>query len=163
MMATGSLLAFLAFYRDFLPMVADVLARMTGGVAGAGSHYEIRGFFEVAWSRTRDFFGAVLPLLTGVGLARTGARGSAAVTLLWAWLLAYFALLLGRAKAPDLFLHGHEALFVTPLVCLLAGGVLGGWWAAGGGRRWAAGALLGFLAIQGLALQWQSVAAQLLP
>jgi len=163
MTAMGSLLAFVAFYRDFLPMVADVVARMTGGVAGAGSHYEIRSFFEVAWSRTRDFFGAVLPVLTGVGLARAGASGAAGVTLLWAWLLAYLTLLLGRAKAPDLFLHGHEALFVTPFVCLLAGAVLGRWWAAGGRGRWAAGALLAFLAVQGLALQWQAVAAQLLP
>lgn len=163
MLATGSILAFAAFYRDFLPMVADVVSRMTGGVAGAGSHYEVRGFFDVVWSRTRDFFGAFYPVLTSFGLAGAGASGPAGLTLLWAWLLAYLMLLLGRAKAPDLFLHGHETLFVTPLVCLLAGGVLGRLWAAGGRRRWAAGLLLALLALQGFALQWQSVAAQLMP
>ena len=78
-----------------------------------------------------------------------------------AWILAYALLLLGRARVPDVFLHGHETLFVTPLVCLAAGealarlGRLGAWGRAG------AAALLGLLALQGLGAQWAALAAQL--
>jgi len=62
---------------------------------------------------------------------------------------------------PDVFLHGHETLLVTPLVCLAAGHALavlarpsrGGWWTAAG--------LVAALSVQGLYGQWQAVAAQL--
>ena len=162
MLAGGSLVAFLAFYRDFLPMVADVLSRMSGGVAGAKSRYEVRGFLDVAYTRTRSFFGALYPALTAVGLVRVGTR-AAAVTLLWGWLLAYFVLLFGRAKVPNLFLHGHETLFLTPLVCLVSGGVLGSLWARGGARRAFAVLVLSVLTVQGLYLQWRSITEQFLP
>jgi hypothetical protein len=62
---------------------------------------------------------------------------------------------------PDVFLHGHETLLVTPLVCLAAGHALA--LAARHSRagRLAAAAVVAVLAVQGLAGQWQAIAAQL--
>jgi hypothetical protein len=82
-------------------------------------------------------------------------------TLLLAWAATYVLLLLGRAKVPDLFLHGHETLLVTPLVCLTAGAALAALWRAGRIGRVAAASVLLFLAYQGLLMQWQALSAQL--
>jgi hypothetical protein len=157
----GSALSLALYYRDFLGVVADILPRMLRTAGGeAGSHYPIQGFFEVAYRRTRDFFGLVYPALAAYGLFRILRAGRARPVLL-AWLLTYVLLLLGRAKVPDVFLHGHETTFVTPLVCLAAGEALARLWRSGRRGRLAAGALLALLALTGLRAQWQFVADQL--
>ena len=62
---------------------------------------------------------------------------------------------------PDVFLHGHETLFVTPLVCLAAGQALATLASHGRAARAAALVLGGSLALQGLAWQWHALADQL--
>ena len=155
----SSLLSFALYYRDFLPMAFDVLPGVAGGAATA-SRYPAQPFLAVVAARTHDFFGGVLPALALAGLVILLARGRGRGLLL-AWGASYFVMLLGRAKLPDLFLHGHETLFVTPLVCLAAGEALLSLWRLGRIGRVAAASGLLFLAYQGLALQWQALAAQL--
>jgi hypothetical protein len=157
MLAGGSLLALALFYRGFVAMVLDLVLRVGGGAEGAEPRYPVRGFFEIAFERTRAFFGWVYPLLAAIGL------GALWTPITWAWLGTYLVLLLGRAKLPDVFLHGHETLFLTPLVCLAAGAVLGRFWDRGRWQRWLSVGLLGLLTVEGLASQWQAVTAQLLP
>jgi hypothetical protein len=81
--------------------------------------------------------------------------------LLLAWLAAYALLLLGRARMPDVFLHGHETLLVTPVVCLAAGHALALVARRSRAGRLAAAAVVVVLALQGLGGQWQAIAAQL--
>ena len=88
-------------------------------------------------------------------------RRAQAAPVLFAWVLAYALLLLGRARVPDVFLHGHETLFVTPLVCLAAAEALARLGTGALWRRLAAAALLVFLAVQGVLAQWAALAAQL--
>ncbi len=171
--ALGSAVAFALYYRDFLPMVADVTSRIvsSGGAEAAPSRYPIQSFWAVAYGRTRDFFDGVYPVLAALGVAllcRHGAPPSTSESrwpvrtrLVAAWLITYGLLLLGRARVPDLFLHGHETLLVTPLVCLASGETLAALARRGGARRAAAAILLLFLAAQGLAGQWRAVADQL--
>jgi len=163
----GSLLAIVLYYRDFLGMVFDVVPRMLVEPHRA-SRYPIQGFLGVVYGRTRDFFDTVYPFLAALGLfvllrRRGETQPSDAPTrgLLLAWVAAYLFLLLGRAKAPDLFLHGHETLFITPLVCLAAGHALGWLGARSPLGRLLAGLLLLFLAVQGLRLSWMAFAAQM--
>ena len=143
-------------------MVIDVVRRMLAGAAGAPSRYPVRGWPAVTVERTRDFFDGLYPALALGGLPRLAAfpvKGD----LVLAWVGAYFLLLLGRARMPDIFLHGHETLFLTPLVCLASGALLGLLYGRG---RWARGlaiALLAALAFQGLTAQWHFIADQLLP
>jgi hypothetical protein len=162
MVLAGSAVSVLLYYRDFLPMALDVASRMAGGAERAPSRYAISSFWAVAYARTRDFFDGVYPILAAAGIAWL-ARGedSARRRLVAAWTITYFALLLGRAKAPDVFLHGHETLLVTPLVCLAAGVALAALAARGRWGRAAAAAILVFLAVQGLAWQWRALADQL--
>lgn len=171
--AAGSALAVALYYRDFLPMVADVTSRVvsSGGAAGAPSRYPIQSFWTVAYGRTRDFFDGVYPVLTALGVAllcrhaapssSTDVRWPVRTRLVAAWLITYALLLLGRARVPDLFLHGHETLLVTPLVCLASGQTLAALARRGGFRRAAAAILLLLLALQGLAWQWRALADQL--
>lgn len=156
----GSALSVGLYYRDFLGMVADVVPRVLAGEAAAPSRYPVQPFLAVVAARSYDFFGAVYPALAASGLLSLllAGRGRA---LLAAWTATYFLLLLGRAKVPDIFLHGHETLLATPLVCLAAGQALTGLWGLGRAGRLAAASLLLFLAYQGLSLQWQALAAQL--
>jgi len=163
--AAGAAVAVALYYRDFLPMVADVTSRIMGGTAGAPSRYPIQSFWAVAYGRTRDFFDGVYPVLTALGVALlcrgSGERWPVRARIVAAWLLTYAVLLFGRAKAPDVFLHGHETLLLTPLVCLASGEALAALARRGGARRIAAGILLVALAVQGLVWQWRAVAAQL--
>jgi hypothetical protein len=167
--AAGSAIAFAAYYRDFLPMVADVASRILAGAARAPSRYPIQSFWAVAYGRTRDFFDGVYPVLAALGIVLLCRRAAPAMEAAWpvrtrlvaAWLITYAVLLLGRARIPDLFLHGHETLLVTPLVCLAAGQTLAALARAGGVRRITAGILLIFLAVQGLAWQWGAISDQL--
>jgi hypothetical protein len=163
----GSAVAVALYYRDFLPMVADVTARIAGGAARTPSRYPVQSFFVVAYHRTRDFFDTIYPVFTGLGvwlLCRRKApeddRWPARTRLLAAWLLTYALLLLGRARIPDLFLHGHETLLVTPLVCLASGHTLAVFadrdrWTRRPELAWA------LLTGQGLYWQWRAIADQL--
>ena len=156
----ASLFSVLVYYRDFLPMVFDVAAHATSGGGAAVSVHPVQSFFAVAYGRTRDFFDGLYPLLATAGLVVLLRRGRGA-SLLAAWLLTYLLLLLGRAKVPDVFLHGHETLFVTPLVCLAAGQALASLAARGRAARAAAFLLGAALVVQGLVWQWRALADQL--
>jgi hypothetical protein len=159
----GAALAVLVYYRDFLPMAIDVASRAAAGAARAPSRYPVQSFWAVAYGRTGDFFDGVYPLLAalGIGAVLLRDRSSARARIVLAWTATYALLLLGRAKVPDVFLHGHETLLITPLVCLAAGEALAALWRGSGGRRAAAAALLAFLVLQGLAWQWRALADQL--
>ncbi len=157
----GSVLAVALYYRDFLPAAGALLPRVLGSGAAPASHYPVESWLLLTYARTRDFFDGVYPLLTLFGLGLVLRRGGPARPLAGAWLLTYLLLLLLRAKLPDLFRYGHETLFVTPLVCLLAAESIAWLARRGAGTRVMAGALLVFLALQGLAWQWRAVADQL--
>lgn len=156
----GSLVSVLVYYRDFLPMVGDVLGHAMRSGAAATSVHPVQGFFVVAYARTRDFFDGMYPALAAAGLFVLFRRRKGA-SLLAAWLVTYVLLLLGRAKMPDLFLHGHETLLVTPLVCLASGQALAVLAARGRAGRAAALVLGTALAVQGFVWQWRALADQL--
>ena len=159
MALVGSALSVAIYYRDFVPMALDLAGRALSG-GGAPSRYQVQSWLAVILERTHSFFDGVYPVLAVAGLAALFRRGPAR-PLLAAWVATYFLLLLGRAKLPDVFLHGHETLLATPLVCLAAGAVLGWVWEKGWWGRGAAALVLAALAVQGFHGQWQSVAAQL--
>jgi hypothetical protein len=153
----GALVSVAVYYRDFLAMALDLGSRAGGGAP----RYPVQSFWVVAYSRTRDFFDGVYPLLAAAGVALLWREGARRRWLLAGWLLTYAGLLLGRAKVPDVFLHGHETLLLTPLVCLAAGHALATLARhSRPGRVAALGAAL-FLAVQGLAWQWRALAEQL--
>jgi hypothetical protein len=156
----GSALAVAVYYRDFLDMLVDVAGRIAGTTAGGGSVYPVQSFFSVAWERTHSFFDGIYPLLAAAGFWLLRRQASAR-RLLLAWTGAYVLLLFGRAKVPDLFTHGHETLFATPLFCLLAGEALGALWRRGAWGRATAMGLAAILAVQGFMSQWRFVADQL--
>jgi hypothetical protein len=160
MALVGSVVSLAVYYRHFLPMVIDLVPRVAGASAEGLSHYPVRGIFEVAYERTRSFFDGIYPFSTAAGCVLIFRRGKR-WTLPAAWLSTYLLLLIGRAKIPDLYLHGHETLFVTPLVALASGAALGHWASSRGWRRWAARGLLVALIIQGLAFQWEFSRMQL--
>ena len=156
----GSLVSVLVYYRDFLPMVLDVFSHAARRGAVAASVHPAQGFLTVAYARTRDFFDGIYPVLAAAGLVVLFRRRRGA-SLLAAWLLTYLLLLLGRARVPDVFLHGHETLFVTPLVCLAAGQALATLASYGRAARGGAFVLGSLLALQGFAWQWRALADQL--
>ncbi len=158
----GSVVSVAVYYRDFLPMAADVAGRLFGqaGVGGAASRYPVQSWLTVIVSRSTDFFDHLYPVLAALGMVVLWRRGRARPVLA-AWALAYFLLLLGRAKVPDVFLHGHETLLLTPLVCLASGEALSQLACRGFWGRLGAGLAFGFLAAQGLWLQWRFMADQL--
>jgi hypothetical protein len=168
----GATVAFALYYRDFLGMVTDVLPRAVGQGAASVSRYPVQSFWRVAFERTRDFFDTLYPVLAAAGLVALcrgvgTSRAKVSVSAEWrrglllAWLAAYALLLLGRARIPDVFLHGHETLLVTPLVCLAAGHALALVARRSRAGRLAAAGVVAALAVQGLIGQWQAVAAQL--
>lgn len=158
----GSAVSVALYYRDFLPMAFDVAGRVLShaGPGATSSRHPIQSWLAVVYGRTTDFFDHVYPVLAAVGMVALWRRGRARMVLA-AWVLTYFLLLLGRAKAPDIFLHGHETLLLTPLVCLASGEALAQLAGRGLWGRAGAGLALGFLAAQGLWLQWRSIADQL--
>ena len=170
--AAGSAVAVALYYRDFLPMVADVTSRIAGRRRGgpvALSRPVVLGGrlrSDARLLRRRlpgaDRAGRGAPAAgTRAPSSATDARWPVRTRLVAAWLITYGLLLLGRARVPDLFLHGHETLLVTPLVCLASGEALAALARRGGVRRVAAAILLLFLAVQGLAWQWRALADQL--
>jgi hypothetical protein len=166
----GAAIAVTVYYRDFLGMVLDVLPRAASRGAAAVSRYPVQSFWRVAFERTRDFFDTLYPLLAAAGLValcRSEVTEEARLSAGWrrglllAWLAAYALLLLGRARMPDVFLHGHETLLITPLFCLAAGHALALASRRSRAGRLAVAALVALLAVQGLTGQWQAIAAQL--
>jgi len=168
----GAALAVALYYRDFLGMAVDLTSRVASGGPQAPSRYEVQPFLAVAYARTRDFFDTIYPLLAAAGLVAlwrpgTGPEDSSTAStatrrwLLLGWLGAYALLLAGRARVPDVFLHGHETLLATPLVCLAAGEALSRLGLRSRAGWWAAAAVLTFLAVQGVQGQWQALADQL--
>lgn len=158
----GSAISLTLYYRAFLPMAWDLAVRVLSHAqpGAAASRYPVQGWLAVIYGRTTDFFDHLYPVLAVVGMVGLWRRGRARLVLA-AWVVTYFLLLLGRAKAPDIFLHGHETLLLTPLVCLASGEALA---RLAAGRRWGrvgAGVALVFLAAQGCWLQWRSIADQL--
>jgi hypothetical protein len=156
----GAFIAVALYYRDFFGLVSGVIANVRAGTTATPSHYPVQSFWSVAYGRTLDFFGWLYPPLAVIGFARLLARCVARPVLI-AWALGYLLLLVGRARMPDIFLHGHETLLITPLVCLAAGEALAALANRGRSARLAAIALLAVLAVQGLWLQWQALRDQL--
>ena len=157
--AVGGLIAFALFYRDFLPMVVDVSSRMLGGVA-AESRYPLTGFFETTAKRSYEFFGLLYPALAAVGLGLMFVR-KAPRLVFSTWILTYFLLLLGRAKIPDIFLHGHETLFLTPFICITSAVLLAELLHRGGARRVVGAGILLVLTVVGFWQQWGYFADQM--
>lgn len=157
--ALGAAFSLALYYRDFLGAAGGLVPRMLGGGA-LPSLYPVLGFWALLAERTWTFFHGVQPALAAIGLVALIRQARARLVLL-AWLLAFTALILLRAKLPDIFRYGHETLFVTPLVCLAAGEVLGRLWRREGAGRWLAASLVLYLAVEGLLLQWRAIADQL--
>ena len=162
-LGVASTISIALFYRDFLAMVFDVMARAGASSSGNESLYPIRGWLELSYERTRAFFDGIYPVLAAAGVWAIARRRGSERFALGAWAVAYLLLLLGRAKMPDLFIRGHEALFVTPLVCVAAGEALSRLRCRGGWKEVLALVLFLALAVQGLVFQWRAMATQLLP
>lgn len=145
-------LALALYYRSFLGDLSSLAARVAGGASGAPSQYPIESFFGLLVERLVAFFGPVWLVLAllGVALTREGrdmARSAAGMS----WGLAFLGLILLRAKVPDVFRYGHETLFVTPLIVLLAGAALAAGWKRGGAYRLVAVVLVAALVAGGVA------------
>jgi hypothetical protein len=151
--AAGSLLAVALYYRHFSPLVVDALSQVASGVpVAAADDAPRRGFLEVFVRFTERYFDGLWTPLALWGLVVLLWR-RAGRPLIAAWSATYVLLLLGRAHLPFVFQHPHDALFVTPLVCLAAGEPITLLYLAGGWKRGLAAVLLAVLALQGIALQ----------
>jgi hypothetical protein len=164
--AGAALLALALYYRHFVGDVVDLGSRLIGiappssGAGPASSQYPIESFWGLLIERTDTFFGWPWLGLFVAGVLFAGAafRGSVVPR---AWVVAFLGLILLRAKIPDVFRYGHETLFLTPLVALLAGSALILAWERGGVARWASVAAGIALWVQSFGRQWASIADQL--
>ncbi len=162
--AGASLCAFLLYYRHFVGDVAGLAARVLGLGQSAGasttSAYPVESFWSVLFERTHTFFGWPYVTFAMLGLVM-GGPAVARSKILQAWILAYLGLILLRARIPDVFRYGHETLFLTPLVAILAGSVLILAWRRGG--VWRFGIFGAGLAVSLVSFrqQWLAVADQL--
>jgi hypothetical protein len=162
--AGAALGAFLLYYRHFVGDVFALGARILGlGATGAGpsvSIYPVESFWALLFERTNTFFGwPYLSLaLLGLWLGGPALRESKVAR---AWGIAYLVLILLRARIPDVFRYGHETLFLTPLMALLAGTALVLSWRRGG--AWRHGAVATGLALLAVSLwqQWLAISDQL--
>lgn len=162
----AALLAFTLYYRHFVGDVFGLVGRLVGAGGGTASPgptasvYPIESFWALLFERTQTFFGWSWMILAVVGLwlGGTVVRSS---RLVQAWGLTYLGLILLRAKIPDVFRYGHETLFLTPLVAILAGAALIQSFRLGGWPRILALAGGGGLLALSLAEQWRAVADQL--
>lgn len=163
--AFGAFLAFVFYYRHFVGDVFGLVARLLGvrgggmGAEGSGSVYPVESFWGLLFERTNTFFGWpwISLALLGLWLSEAEVRRSREAR---AWALAYLVLIALRARIPDVFRYGHETLFVTPLVALLAGSALVLAFRRGG--VWRAGALVfgSFLSAFSLWQQWAAIVEQ---
>ena len=164
--AGAAALAFVLYYRHFVGDVFGLAGRLAGlnggggGTASPASVYPVESFWSVLLERTNTFFGwPYIGLATiGLWLAESEVRRSKVVR---AWAFGYLVLIALRAWIPDVFRYGHETLFLTPLVAILAGTALILAYRRGVGFR--VGALAGglLLGIVSLWQQWVAVADQL--
>ena len=111
-----------------------------------------QGFLEVLVRFTQRYFDGLWTPLALWGLVVLLRRG-AGRPLIAAWGATYVLLLLGRARLPFVFQHPHDALFVTPLVCLAAGEPISLLFRAGGWKRGLAAVLFAVLALHSLSAQ----------
>jgi hypothetical protein len=161
--AAGSLLAILLFYRHFSPLVTQALSHAAHGVPVAASDDAPRQpFLQVFWVFTRKYFDYLWTPAALAGLVLLVRRGAGRPVIL-AWGSTYLVLLLGRAHLPFVFQHPHDALFVTPLVCLAAGEAVAALARRGTAGRWAAAVVLCVLSVQGLLVQWHEWSRHLHP
>jgi hypothetical protein len=166
--AAAALLAFALYYRHFVGDVFGLVSRLvtsramtvSGGGGATSSVYPIESFWAILFERTGSFFGWSWIALFAGGLLVSG-RSPMTSLVVPAWGMTYLALILLRAKIPDVFRYGHETLFVAPLICIFAGAAF-----IAGLRK---GGMLRLLSVLGLAAlvavsageQWRAVAAQL--
>ena len=152
--ALGTVLAVLAYYRGFSPLLVHALTRAASDAPLVASGDAARQpYGQVLWEFTRKYFDYAWAPAGLVGFfLLLRARGDRPFVL--AWGLTYLGLLFGRAYLPFVFQHPHEGLFVTPLVCLAAGESVAALYRGTGWRRVAGLVLLGALAAQGLFVQW---------
>jgi hypothetical protein len=160
----AGLLAFLLYYRYFVGDVLGLGARLLGGGRAGGeaaqSVYPIESFWRLLFERTDAFFGWPYIGLALIGLA-LGGEGVRRSMVTRGVIVTYLALILLRAKVPDVFRYGHETLFLTPLVAILAGAALILVWRRGGVVRSAGLAAGCGLALHSFWSQWRAVADQL--
>jgi hypothetical protein len=166
--AAAALLAFSLYYRHFVGDVVGLVSRLwpSGAIASPGvsgstmSVYPIESFVGLLIERTDSFFGWSWIALVAVGLLVSG-RSLQKDLVAPSWGITYLALILLRAKVPDVFRYGHETLFVTPLVCLLAGTALIAGLRKGGIARLLSALALAALVAISLLEQWKAVEDQL--
>ncbi|MBK5256618.1 MAG: hypothetical protein JJE39_11340 [Vicinamibacteria bacterium] len=162
----AALCAFGLYYRHFVGDVFGLAGRLLGSGSGApfaplaSSVYPIEGFWSLLVERTQTFFGWPYVGLAFLGLGLAGASVLKS-RILPAWVLTYLLLIFLRAKIPDVFRYGHETLFLTPLVAVLAGAALVLTYRRGGVLRLAS--VGSGLVLFGVSLweQWLSVSDQL--
>lgn len=160
----ASLGAFLLYYRHFVGDVFSLGGRILGtfgpGAGSSSSVYPVESFWAVLLERTNTFFGWPFMGLAILGLWLSGSaiRQSKVAR---AWGIAYLVLILLRARIPDVFRYGHETLFLTPLIALLAGSALLLSYRRGG--LWRSAAVTAGLALVAASLwaQWRSISDQL--
>jgi hypothetical protein len=161
--AAGSLLAVLVFYRDFSPLISHALSHAASGAPVAASDDAPKQpFLVVLWHFTRKYFDYLWTPTALAGLVILVRRRQGR-SLILAWGVTYLILLFGRAHLPFVFQHPHDALFVTPLVCLAAGEAVSTLAQRGGRARWVAAGVFAALALQGLLVQWHEWGRHLHP
>ncbi len=162
--AGAALCAFGLYYRHFVGDVAGLLTRVVGlgpsAPASTTSVYPIESFWSLLFERTNSFFGWPYFSLALIGLL-LGGPAVARSKVVPAWILAYLALILLRARIPDIFRYGHETLFLTPLVAILAGSALILAGRRGGAWRFASLVAWLVLSLVSFRQQWRAVAEQL--
>lgn len=162
--AGAALGAFLLYYRHFVGDVFSLGGRILGigasGVSPPASVYPVESFWAVLFERSNTFFGwPYLGLaILGLWLSGPAIRESKVAR---AWAIAYLGLILLRARIPDVFRYGHETLFVTPIVALLAGSALVMAFRRGGGARLGALGAGAALLAASFWQQWLAISEQL--
>ena len=154
-------LAFALYYRHF---VGDVFA--LGSRICSASGRRPRGARPPRCTRSRVsgvcsdradehvLWLALVGTLAVLGLFLAGRRSASRRSSHGRGGLAYLGLILLRAQIPDVFRYGHETLFLTPLVALLAGVGPDPGLAAGRGGGWASVAAGIALSIESFGRQW---------
>ncbi len=152
----GAVVAFLFYYRSFLQGALALLTSASSSAAAANGPSASDIFME----GPQRFFGLLLPLLATAG-ALILARRPGDRPLLLAWAATAFGLQALRVLLPGIFRWNHELLFITPLLCLLAGQALGTLAAKGARAKVAAIVVAVVVSLQGLVTAWSSFASEL--